>query len=842
MTAATSASGIAVPVITDDMAEVDAALALAKAGIYVFPVDHPEIPVCVGIGKTHNPFSTDHRRGKHPCVPWGEKATIKEHLIRAYWSQGRRNIGIHCGKCGLVVVDEDKLGEFKKYADEHGVKIPPTLVVATANGRHYYFAAREDHPLGNEEGAFQNYDINIRGVGGFVVAPGSTHETGVIYRIEVALPPAPIPDWVIDAIKAKTNGHKTTTDDGIAFENIEGFERFELPDVIPDHHRDETLFRFACSMRTQGLTVELAKVVMEGVGWPRCEQPPIASHEYTLEEALAKVTNAYTNYYEGRSEGYEKQGDSGGNRPQIDVRNDALAAEWLRSELGRGRLAGIFRRDDLLVHTPRMGEQGYLPPADLGLIDAGPAQVRPITTAGIKSLIETRYRPWRTITVREGNGSTKVEIEALFPQQSAQSACEAARLGEYAPHLRTLHGVTHTPMMRPDGTILNTPGYDAPTGFLYLPDLDLKLPPIPNQPTREQVKAAVELILTPVAEFPFVSEDDRATWIGLAFTPALRPLLPGPYQLGVITATNPGSGKTLLAKMIRILHGGAQRGEMPRDADELRKSITAALMDTTAPVIAFDNLTGVVRSSVLESLLTDNTWTDRWLGQNRSVTATNDRLWLATGNNAQFGGDLARRIATVALNPPEANHHERTDFTIKDLEAWMQQHRGDILAAILTVARGWVVAQRPSANVRSDSYAGWIGGLRGLLGWAEFPGVFGGGNHKTAMSSDDEEWHTFLVALFDEFGADPFTVKDIVHHLHPVNPFNSNGGNLDAAALPGDLPQKWAHVRDGNDGGFRKSLGWWLKNHERRYADGWALVSAGTIRRVPSYAIKEPKR
>jgi hypothetical protein len=95
-----------------------------------------------------------------------------------------------------------------------------------------------------------------------------------------------------------------------------------------------------------------------------------------------------------------------GGRPRVDVRNDALAAGWLRAELGRGQLAGIFRRDNLLVHTPRMGEEGYLPPADLGLIDAGPAQVRPITTVGIKSLIETRYDCWRTITVRDGSEST----------------------------------------------------------------------------------------------------------------------------------------------------------------------------------------------------------------------------------------------------------------------------------------------------------------------------------------------------------------------------------------------------------------------------------------------------
>lgn len=121
-----------------------------------------------------------------------------------------------------------------------------------------------------------------------------------------------------------------------------------------------------------------------------------------------------------------KQGE---DRPRVDVRNDAHAAAWLRQELGRCELAGIFRRDNLLVHTPRIGlvhtprigEDGYLPPEDLGLIDAGPAQVRPITTAGVKALVETRHHCWRTITVREDgeNGkkeSVKKEVAALFPQ------------------------------------------------------------------------------------------------------------------------------------------------------------------------------------------------------------------------------------------------------------------------------------------------------------------------------------------------------------------------------------------------------------------------------------------
>ena len=113
--------------------------------------------------------------------------------------------------------------------------------------------------------------------------------------------------------------------------------------------------------------------------------------------AIAKVTATPTpEDKKGRCG--EKQNINSGDRPRVDVRNAAHAADWLRAELGRGQLSGIFRRDDLLVHTPRIGEEGYLPPQDLGLIDAGPAQVRPIPTIAIKSLIETRHQCWRTTT------------------------------------------------------------------------------------------------------------------------------------------------------------------------------------------------------------------------------------------------------------------------------------------------------------------------------------------------------------------------------------------------------------------------------------------------------------
>jgi hypothetical protein len=528
------------------------------------------------------------------------------------------------------------------------------------------------------------------------------------------------------------------------------------------------------------------------------------------------------------------------DKPSVEVTNQAIAADWLRSEIGTNALSGIFRRGDVLVHTPRVGEDGYIPPEKLGLVNAGPAQVRPIADKAVRAVIDARYIVWRWV----GPEDKREQSQCLFPPSSAITAYEAACIGEGCPNVRDLHGITHTPIIRADGSILSDPGYDVQTGMLFLPDEGLDALNIPDNPTAADVKRARELILTPLEEFPFVSEDDRATYIGLAFTPALRQLFPPPYQMGVITATNPASGKTFLATMLRILHGGVQRGEMPRDDAELRKSITAVLMDTTAPVVIFDNLAGVVKSPVLDSLLTSDTHSDRWLGHNMSVTAANDRLWIATGNNAQFAGDLGRRIAPVHLDPPEANWQQHK-FKIKDIEGWMSEHRGEYLAAILTISRGWINDGKPAKRVRSDSFGTWVEGLRGMLTYAGFTGMFGGSFNANAVTEDDQEWADFLAELYRVFQGIPFTVADIITSLKTPDQSGIGGSKeVDASRLPGDLTDKWAQEanRFHKIGGTSKSLGRWLKNKAGRYSAGWQLVFKGDDPHTKNarYAVKPP--
>jgi len=518
-------------------------------------------------------------------------------------------------------------------------------------------------------------------------------------------------------------------------------------------------------------------------------------------------------------------------KERVGVNNPATAAQWLRQELGRGQLSGMFIRDGLLVHTPRVGEDGYVEPTareKARRIDHGPAQIQPITAEHVKAKVAVAYDVGKE---REEDDGTVSWVDAFFPREAAQDSVNAALLGVGCPNLDTLYGVTHTPLLRPDGSILDQPGYDPATGLLYLPDRGLTVPAVPETPTAEQVAAAVALLLEAVAEFPFVADHHRANWLGMMFTPVLRLLLPGPYQMGIITAPNSGSGKGYLAGLIRIVHGMVMRGEMPREKEEMRKTLISALLTTTAPVVGFDNVRGEIYSSELEALLTSETLADRVLGQSRYVTVTNDRLWLVTGNNAKIGGDMARRILEVHIDPHCSDPSART-FTIPDLMGWMEERRGAYLAALLTVARAWVLADAPAEVDRSDNFALWRGSLRGLLHFAGVAGDFGhtDDSDTAGVSEETQEWHAWLEALRGVFGDAPFEGRDVVDALRIL----TNEGDvyvggrqehrLDPAALPGDLLDAWEKARHTYAyGGFTRSLGKWMGNRDGRFTQGLAV-------------------
>jgi hypothetical protein len=170
-----------------------------RHGAAVFPVDHPGLSRCAGWHKPEWPC--DGKRGKHPCCRWTEASTTDPELITAALAGRLRNIGLDTHKSGLLVVDEDQLHAFTDYATTINMVVPETFTVTTAKGRHFYFRQPAGDPLGNGTGTLPD-GIDIRGRG-YVVGPGSIHETGVIYTAaDPGLPIAPIPGWLVTVLQS----------------------------------------------------------------------------------------------------------------------------------------------------------------------------------------------------------------------------------------------------------------------------------------------------------------------------------------------------------------------------------------------------------------------------------------------------------------------------------------------------------------------------------------------------------------------------------------------------------------------------------------------------------------
>jgi hypothetical protein len=502
---------------------------------------------------------------------------------------------------------------------------------------------------------------------------------------------------------------------------------------------------------------------------------------------------------------------------EIDASNPAIAADWLRVEAGRGRLSGLFRRLDTVVHTPREGEDGYVLTGGEADED-GPAQVRPVNDSTLASRITYTYGVYRMVK----HGEDYEPVPALFPRSAARTALDVP---DMLPSLRLLRGVIHSPVFRPDGTVVHTPGYDPATGLLHLPEPGLEVPRVSDEPTAAEVTDAVKLLMEMIDGFPFKSEHYRANYLGALITPLLRTMTPPPYKLHAIEAHQPGSGKTLLANLARFIHGGVFRAEMPEDDAELRKQITSILTVTTGPVVVLDNVSGALKSSTLAGLLTAEQWDDRVLGSTNVTRAANDRLWTITGNNINIGGDLPRRTVRTVIDPGRPNPELRTGFAIADLGRWVKGRRGELLHALLTIVRAWAAAGRPVSPERSsDGYALWVRTVEGILTHAGIEGGFDHPSTQVEIGTDDDEWGIFLTAVHRAYGERIWTAKELLGDIDSGGIIST--GPIASDALPTELAEKAVRHPNGPVG-IAKSLGWWLRNRDGRWANGLTVRGTG---------------
>jgi len=323
--------------------------------------------------------------------------------------------------------------------------------------------------------------------------------------------------------------------------------------------------------------------------------------------------------------------------------------------------------------------------------------------------------------------------------------------------------VSETPMFRPDGSIIESPGYDEMTGVLLA--MREAFPSVPDAPTLDDAKTALKQLSEPFADFPFATESDRSATFAAILSLIARPAVPGPIPLYIVDAPAQGAGKTLLADVIACIGTGhsAPKTTAPADEAETRKRLLAVAIEAL-PVVVLDNLTGTLRSATLSAALTATEWCDRLLGHNRTVTAPLTTIWMATGNNCSFGSDIARRVIPIRLDPKVEHPEERTGFKHADLRAHVLTDRPWLVAAALTFLRAYHVAGRPAHDKPPmGSFESWDALIRGALLWAGEPDPLEG--RARVRAHGDLEGEALRVALnvwSETIGSEPVTAADAV--------------------------------------------------------------------------------
>ena len=177
-----------------------------------------------------------------------------------------------------------------------------------------------------------------------------------------------------------------------------------------------------------------------------------------------------------------------------------------------------------------------------------------------------------------------------------------------------------------------------------------------------------------------------------------------------------------------------------------RKKLLATLLPAPSHVL-IDNCR-ILDSANLDAALTaPNTWSGRILGLSENGTVPVRCVWIATANNLQVKGDLARRLIFIHIDSGEEKPYERSDFRHKNLRKWITQNRGQIVGACLTLIRAWQAAGSPpyAGKAKKGSYESWlsvIGGILEAVGITDFLG--NGAEAEEQVDPQTAAWRAFL--------------------------------------------------------------------------------------------------
>lgn len=273
------------------VSRLEQALRLAAQGYYLFPLE-------------------EDKKTPDSSVSWTRQSTRDPETIKSWfvdrvmgWKRNP-NFAIDCGKTGAFVIDvegvkkgEEKRGDktLAKLKKEYG--LTPTMEVSTpSGGTHYYF--ENTFGLGCTTGKL-GHGIDTRGIGGYVVAPGSyvidtTYGYEGEYKISKKRERAETDDWVGEKLafsKPAPRGEKGETiseDDPANIDRAISWLEDVAEHAVEGAGGDHITFATAAKLRDLGCSEETTLQLMLEHWNDECSPP------WDADDLERKVQNAFS--------------------------------------------------------------------------------------------------------------------------------------------------------------------------------------------------------------------------------------------------------------------------------------------------------------------------------------------------------------------------------------------------------------------------------------------------------------------------------------------------------------------------------------------------------------------
>jgi putative DNA primase/helicase len=407
------------------------------------------------------------------------------------------------------------------------------------------------------------------------------------------------------------------------------------------------------------------------------------------------------------------------------------------------------------------------------------------------------------------------------PQRVAETYL--ARDGAWS--VPVLAGIVNCPVLRPDGSILATAGYDTSTGLLYDPQ-GMKFSPVPEKPDKEDAIKALAVLKDLLATFPFVTDADRSVALSGILTAIHRRSLPT-APAHCLTAPVAGSGKSMIVDIASEIADGRRAAVMSlgRTDEEAEKRLGSALIAGDS-IISIDNIDRPFGGELFCQALTQTMLKIRILGYSKIVEVPSNAVLFANGNNLTLVGDMTRRAIMCTMDPGVERPETRT-FT-RDPLAMVRADRDKYVIAVLTILRAFHVAGKPFQTDPLGSFVEWSNWIRGALIWL---GEADPCETMEKIRQNDPKLGA-VVAVISQWaeviGYDKrVTTKDLIDHA--IEKVEGGGSGYYPKQEFANPELRKALLIVAGDGGSINSrrLGIWLGSIENRLVQGCKIVRDG---------------